>query len=39
VFLDLLDRVEDELAEPLLPDGPVVALNIGILLRLGKRPA
>jgi len=34
VLLYLLDRVEDELAEPFLADGPVIALDIGILLRL-----
>jgi len=34
VFLDLLDRVEDELAEPFLADRPVVALYISVLLRL-----
>ncbi|MNY72849.1 hypothetical protein D3C86_2114980 [compost metagenome] len=33
-FLCLLDAFDVVLVEPLMPDGAVVALDIGILLRL-----
>jgi len=36
LILDLLDCVEDELAEPLLPDRSVVSLDIGVLLRISR---
>ena len=39
VFLDLLDRIEDEPSWPFLPNGPILALDIGILLRLARLDA
>jgi len=33
-FLCLLDAVNDELGEPFKPDGAVLALDKGVLLRL-----
>jgi hypothetical protein len=32
--LSLFDAVDDVLVEPFLPDGAVIALDVGILLRL-----
>jgi hypothetical protein len=34
VILGLLDAFDDVLVEPFMPDGAVVALDVGVLLRL-----
>ena len=36
-FLGLVDAFDDVLIEPFMPDGAVIALDIGILLRRAPR--